>query len=336
MEPLALERGLELSREHGALEIERGGGVRSGELKAQLGAGDGGAGRLHDQREIGGLDGALQPIPLRTGNAPEIGGGRASEIENDEPEVGVAGEQVGGLQRGRRAGAAHPDEMGEQVGGKRSRVERIRAVDQREPRAGGTGGGEQLPEQQVAAATRRCTDDLGDGAERESAGRLVDGRDAGGQRAARRTGCGRKTLGEQMPERRELGVRGGHGTEEILTADSADNADGDETAAFLTRGEDRDHGRLREWFIRAIRVIRGGSAWVRPRSRVQAAWGHAAPPLAGFDAAPGFTERFPEAEQRVPAKNVQMPEGVQVEQDGALVGAGTGEEEFHGGRGRWS
>ena len=63
-----------------------------GELKAQLGAGDGGAGRLHDQREVGGLDGALQPVPLRAGNAAEVGGGCTPQIEDDEPEVGVAGE----------------------------------------------------------------------------------------------------------------------------------------------------------------------------------------------------------------------------------------------------
>ena len=76
----------------------------------------------------------------------EVGGGRVPEVENDEIEVGVAHEEIGGLHGAAGAGAAHPQQMREQIAVERGRVERVRAVDQRDPPAFAPRDGEQLRE----------------------------------------------------------------------------------------------------------------------------------------------------------------------------------------------
>ena len=56
----------------------------------------GGARRDHDEGEVGGFDGALEAIPETGGRAAEFALGGVAQIEDDEAEVGVAGEEVGG------------------------------------------------------------------------------------------------------------------------------------------------------------------------------------------------------------------------------------------------
>ena len=82
-----------------------------GELETHLSARDAGAWCFNDEREIGGFDGALEAVPLRAGNPTEIGFRGAAKIENDKTKVGIAREQVGGLQRGGRARTTHPEQM---------------------------------------------------------------------------------------------------------------------------------------------------------------------------------------------------------------------------------
>lgn len=201
VEPLPLQRGGEFRDEGGAIAFEGGDVVDGAEFETHLCTRYGRARGRDDQREIRGLYGALQTIPLLGGDPPQIDGGRAAEIEDDETEIGIAGEEIGGVERGRSAGAAHPYEVGEQIAGKRRRVERVGAVDQRHASAGGARGVEQLAEQQLAAATGAGADDFGDRAQRQSAGGVIEGRDPGGQQPARRARRDRKALGEEMPER---------------------------------------------------------------------------------------------------------------------------------------
>jgi hypothetical protein len=132
------------------------------------------------------------------------------QVEDDEAEIGVAREQIGGLQRHRQAGAAHPEQVHEQIVRVGGGIEAVGAVDQRDAPACGAGDGEQLREQQVAATARRGADDLGEGAEWQAAGELIDCGELRRQHASRRARRGGKPLGEEMPERRQNLGRGSH------------------------------------------------------------------------------------------------------------------------------
>jgi hypothetical protein len=210
---VALEGGGEAGGEGGAFAIEGVDGVLPGEFEAELGAGDAGAGCLDDEGEAGGFDGALQAVPVGGWRAAEVGVGGAAQIEDDEAEVGVAGEEVGDLQGGEGGGAAGPDEVGEEVGVEGRGIEGVGPVDEGDAGAGGAGGGEELAEEEVAAAAGRGADNLSDGPEREAAGGGVDLREAGAQGRAGGGRGGGKAPGEEMPERREFFGRG-HGAED--------------------------------------------------------------------------------------------------------------------------
>lgn len=212
-EALAAEGRSEGGREGGALGGEGGDGVRGVEDEAELGARDGGTRCEDDEGEVGGLDGPLETIPVRAGDAAEVGRGGVAEIEDDEAEVGIAREEIGGLEgEGRRSGIGRttdPEKMGEEIGRKRIGIEGVGGVDQADARAGGTGDGEELAEEELAAAARGGADDFGDGAEREAAaGGVVNRRETGGEGAPGRPRGGGEALREQMPERRELVGRG--------------------------------------------------------------------------------------------------------------------------------
>ncbi len=106
----------EVREEVGTVGGEGGEGVRGGEFEAESGAGNEGAGGDDKQGQFGVLDGALEAIPERGGNAAQVAEGRAAEIEHDEAEVGIAGEEVGDGKGGGHVAAARPDEVFE-VGG---------------------------------------------------------------------------------------------------------------------------------------------------------------------------------------------------------------------------
>ena len=207
---LPLQRGQELGGERGALAIERGERVRGVELETHLRARNRGAGSFHDEHEIGGFDGALQAIPLRTGNAAQIRFGSATEIEDDEAEIGVTGEEVRGLQRAGGARTPHPEQMRAEIRRQRPGIKTVRAVDQRDALAGLAGDGEQVGKKQMPAAARRGTHHFRDRIERKAAGRLINCRDARGQHTSGRALHGRKALGELAPKLCELFGHGGH------------------------------------------------------------------------------------------------------------------------------
>ena len=184
--------------------------MRSGKNEAELRAGDGGARGDDDEGEAGVGGGALEAMPRGGRGAAPVGFGSAAEIEDDEGEVGVAGEKIGGAERFGEGATAHPHEVGEGVGGERGRIEGVVAVDQGDAEGRGAGDGEELAEEELAAATRGLADDLGDGAQRESTGGGVEAGDTGGQNAAGRFGEGWEALGEEMAERGQRSGRGRH------------------------------------------------------------------------------------------------------------------------------
>ena len=205
-----MEGGGEGGGEGGAGCRKRGEVVRSGQNEAELRAGDGGARGDDDEGEAGVGGGALEAMPRGGRGAAPIGFGSAAEIEDDEGEVGVAGEKIGGAERFGESATAHPHEVGEGVGGERGRIEGVVAVDQGDAEGGGAGDGEELAEEELAAATRGLADDLGDGAQRESTGGSIEGGDTGGQNAAGRFREGWEALGEEMAERGQRSRRGRH------------------------------------------------------------------------------------------------------------------------------
>ena len=149
---------------------------------------------------------------MRAGDAAQIGFRGAPEIEKNQAEVGIAGEEVGRLERERRGQASHPEEVGEQIGGIGIGIKTVGAIDQRDAEPLAPGGDQELLEEEMAPATRRGADELCDGTEGQSAGRRIDGRDPGGEEAGGGARRGREALGEQMPERRQL-FGHGHRTE---------------------------------------------------------------------------------------------------------------------------
>ena len=60
------------------------------------------------------------------------GRGARQQIEHDEAEVGIAGEDVRGLEREGGAAAADPQQVGEQIDRAGAGIEAVGAVDQRD------------------------------------------------------------------------------------------------------------------------------------------------------------------------------------------------------------
>ena len=78
------------------------------EFQTQLGAGHQ-CDRCEDQEgEVGLLDGALQAVPAMRGDAAQGRARLGGEVEQDEIEVGIAREDVGGRQGVLQATATNP------------------------------------------------------------------------------------------------------------------------------------------------------------------------------------------------------------------------------------
>src|SRR5688572_24293447 len=129
--------------------------VRGGEFEPQSHAGHEGEGREDEASHHGGLDGALQPVPRGRGYAAELGEDGVTQVEDDETEIGVASEKVGGVQGFGGSAGAHPDEVFEKMGRPGGRIEGVAAVNQRDAQALGAHDVQELPEKELAAAAWR-------------------------------------------------------------------------------------------------------------------------------------------------------------------------------------
>lgn len=206
-----MEEGSQFGCEGRPLPLKGGNGVRRVEHEAELGARHGRTGSLHQQGEVGGFDRALQTIPLWSGDAPQLGFRSSPQIEHHQAEIGITRQQVRGLQRIGGVAPANPNDVREEIVGKRRRIERVVCVNQGQPRLGESRGCQNLLEEKVAAATGRGADQFRDGAQWQSAAGLIDRGKPDTQSTSRRHPlAGRKPLGEKVPERAEFFDGGGH------------------------------------------------------------------------------------------------------------------------------
>lgn len=201
---VALEGERESREVGGAVLVESGQRVTLFEGEAQGGARHEGARGEHEQGEIGAFDGALQAIPERSGHAAQFVRGSGTQIEHDEAEVGIAGKEVGDGEGGGGGAAARPDEV-LQVGGRMGLgVEAVGGVNQRDALPGLARDGEQMAEQEVAAAAGRGAHAFGQSGERKAtAGEVIDRRQVRAQAGSGRPGSGRKARGDEVPKRRQ-------------------------------------------------------------------------------------------------------------------------------------
>lgn len=169
-----------------------------------MGTGYGNGGGEDEKRSAALLDRALQPVPLRGGDAPEIAVRSMAEIERDEAEIGIARQKIGDLQGGGGALRTHPDEMFEPVAGPRAGIEGVMSIDQGHAQILRTRLAEELSEEELTAAAGRRADDLGEASFGQSAGGFVERSPPAGKRTRRLTRGGGKTLGEQLPKFRQL------------------------------------------------------------------------------------------------------------------------------------
>ena len=146
-----------------------------------------------------------------SGGASQGGEGGGAHVEEDEAEVAVAGEEIGGGESGGEVAVApYPDEVGEGVVAEGGGVEGVEGIDEGDAAVGAAGGGEELAEEELAAATGGGANDLGKGAEGESAaGGVVDGVQAGCEGGGRRRGGGFAPSMSARETRREEAAEGG-------------------------------------------------------------------------------------------------------------------------------
>lgn len=177
---------------------------------AQLGAGNDGRGGKNKQGGVGLLEGALQPIPRGGGNAAEIARGGVAEIEEDELQVGVAGEEIGERQGVLHSAAAQPDEAAQIVGGPRAGVEIVGAVDEGRPAPIGANPVQNLTEEELGAATGRGADELGHRVTRQAAGEAVESINPDRAGRFRSAVSLREALAQELAKRSKTGGGRGH------------------------------------------------------------------------------------------------------------------------------
>ena len=117
-----------------------------------MGAGDHRARGEDEAGDAGGLDGALEAIPLRGGDAAEFGVGIAAEVEDDEREIAIAQEEIGAAEGFIGSAAADPEQAGKHGFASGGGVEMIVPVDQRGPAGSGGIFTEQRDEERRRAA----------------------------------------------------------------------------------------------------------------------------------------------------------------------------------------
>ena len=156
--------GLEEGEEFGAGEVEvvEGDGVSEGE--AESGAGDERRGGEGEEGDVGGFGELAEAVPRGVRDAAELSGGQRGEIEEDEGEVAVAQQEIGGAEGLGGIAATKPEEAGAFLGGEGGGVEAVAGVDQCQRGVGLVILGEQGGDDEGEAAGGVAGRDLGDGA----------------------------------------------------------------------------------------------------------------------------------------------------------------------------
>ena len=108
--------------------------------------------------EISSFNGPLQQIPLPVGNPAEFRFRRVTQIEYDQSQICITCEEISDLQRRIGVITTHPDQMHEVIGKAGAGIERIGAIDERDPEPICASGGEKLCDKKLSAAARRRTD----------------------------------------------------------------------------------------------------------------------------------------------------------------------------------
>jgi len=106
------------------------------------------------------FDGALEAVPLRRGDASKVAFVGVAEVEDEEAEVGVAGEKVGDLKGGGDVLSADPDEVFKPVSGPGAGIKGVGRIDQRDADILRARLAEELAEEELAAAAGRGADDF--------------------------------------------------------------------------------------------------------------------------------------------------------------------------------
>ena len=124
--------GADFGEQIGAGEVEVPEGELAGEREPQGGAGDEGSGGEGEQGAAAGFRQLAEAVPGGGGDAAQLAGGEGGEIEQDEGQVAVAQQQVGGLHGLRGFAAAQPEQAGAFVGGEGGGIEAVAGVDEDE------------------------------------------------------------------------------------------------------------------------------------------------------------------------------------------------------------
>ena len=147
------------------VEVVEGEGVFQGE--AEVGVGDdfwgGGEGEEGGAALFG--EGA-EAVPGAGGDAGEFGEGVELEVEDDEGEIAVAEEEVGGFDGFAGLTAAHPEDLLAELGAGCVGIEAVAAIDEDDGALVGDGGVKEAADEEAAAAVGGAggADDLGEGA----------------------------------------------------------------------------------------------------------------------------------------------------------------------------
>jgi len=131
--------GLEGGEEFGAGKVEVVEGEWAGEGEAEGGTGNERGGGEGEEGSVGGFGELAEPVPGGAGDAAKLAGGECGEIEEDDGEVAVAEQEVGGAEGLGGVVATQPEESGAFLGGEGGGVEAVAGVDEDEWEAGSGG-----------------------------------------------------------------------------------------------------------------------------------------------------------------------------------------------------
>lgn len=122
--------GPEVGEELGWGEVEVLKGEFAGEGEAEVGAGDEGAGGEGEQGAASVFRKLAEAVPGGGGDATELAGGQGGEIEEDEGQIPIAQQEIGGLEGLGGLAAAQPEKTLAFLRGERGGIEAVAGVDE--------------------------------------------------------------------------------------------------------------------------------------------------------------------------------------------------------------
>ena len=177
-------------------------------LDAVLGAGDHEKWGGNEAGDVALGGDALETVPSSVGDFFEIGAEAAAEIEEDDGEVAVAQDEIGGLEELGGVATADPEDVGEEGGIEGLGVEAVRGIDEGDGAVIEGRGAEDGIKDGEAASGIGCGADFCKSAFPEAAAEgLVEGGDTGGKEEAAPWWGGGEPLGEEFAQLKDGGVR---------------------------------------------------------------------------------------------------------------------------------